>query len=101
MAQDAIRDYLVSMKKHGEACLRHCRILLLLWRLPNPRYKGAQNGMTQAQQSRIALRLPQDLRERIQQLAEHWPGRPSESCMIRYLIERALDDAERERMGTP
>ncbi len=53
--------------------------------------------MTQGAQSRIAVRLPHDLRERIQQLAQHWPGRPTESYMIRYLIERALPDAERER----
>ncbi|MCY0909470.1 hypothetical protein [Sulfobacillus sp. hq2] len=59
--------------------------------------------MTPGAQSRIAIRLPHDLRARIQRLAQRWPGRPTESYMIRYLIERALPDAERERIedGSP
>ncbi len=49
----------------------------------------------------ISIRVPPELRDRIQQLAQHWPGSPSESYMIRYLIELSLDKLERDRMGTP
>ncbi len=49
--------------------------------------------------TRIAVRVPDDILERIRTLTQTWPGSPTESYIVRYLIQQGLEVVEQGRQG--
>ncbi len=49
--------------------------------------------------TRIAVRVPDDILERIRTLTQTWPGNPTESYVVRYLIEQGLEVLEQGRQS--
>lgn len=47
--------------------------------------------------TRIDIRVSDEVRQRIRALVHAWPGNPTESYMVRYLLEEGLNEVERQR----
>ncbi|MCY0879652.1 MAG: hypothetical protein OWU84_12015 [Firmicutes bacterium] len=51
--------------------------------------------------TRIEVRISDDMRQRIRELAQRWPGHPIESYVVRYLLEQGLHTVEQHLQGMP
>ena len=50
--------------------------------------------------TRIDIRVSETVRQRIRALVDAWPGNPTESYVVRYLLEEGLNEVERQRNET-
>lgn len=46
--------------------------------------------------TRIDIRVSDEVRQRIRALVHAWPGNPTESYVVRYLLEEGLNEVERQ-----
>ncbi len=50
--------------------------------------------------TRIAVRVPDEILAQIRTLTQTWPGNPTESYVVRYLIEQGLGVVRQGRQST-